>query len=66
MTHGSHDLIEHDVLYRFSKFGGRSLHAVGVVIFFVVHDGCLCVLVVWLSHLLSLTPHSGRHWIKGG
>ena len=65
MTHGPHDLIEHDVLYRFSKFGGRSSHAVGVVIFFVVHDGCLCVLVVWLSHLLSLTPHSGRQSIRG-
>ena len=33
-THGPLDLVEHDSLYKFSKFGGRSSHAVHVVIFF--------------------------------
>ena len=33
-THGPLDLIEHDSLYKFSKFGGRSSHAVHVMIFF--------------------------------
>ena len=65
MTHGPLDLIEHDLLYTFSMFGSRSSHAVRVVVFFVVHDGCLCVLVVWLSHLLSLTPHRGRQSVSG-
>ena len=53
VTHDPHDFLEHTSLYTFSKFGGRSSHAVRVVIFFVVHDGCLCVLVVFVSPSLS-------------
>ena len=53
MTHGPHDLIEHDVLYRFSKFGGRSSHAVGVVIFFL---WCMmAVFVCWLYGCLTFS-----------
>ena len=62
LNHRPLDLIEHDSLYKFSKFGGRSSHAVRVVILFL---WCMmAVFVCWLygclTFSLSLLTVEGR------